>query len=484
MRSQEILSTGLPLLDDLLGGGIPRRQSVIITGDPGSGKTILCSQIAFARAAAGSNVVLATITSEPHDKLVEELRGFTFFDADKLGNEIFLLSAYASLVKGPEEAKEVLLRTIRERKASLLFVDGLRSLRDLWQDESAIRKFLYDLSVGLAQADCTALLTTEYPLATLLQYPEATTVDAILSLSLKSVEGRRLRRLEVAKLRGRAHVEGEHVLHIDREGVQIVRRLETLVPARPSYKLGQGKVDFGLPELDRLLGGGLPLQTTTLLAGSTGVGKTLLSLHFAAAGAAKGEPVLFISYAEPAHKLMERARQIGLDVSELVAKGALTIVHIAPVEIEADDLAASLLSEVDRVSARRLVLDGVSELEGSLTVPQRGRRFLTALVESLRARGVTSVFIKEVPKIAGVELDFSDTPLAVTAENLLFLRYFELRGRLHRIISILKVREGAADNALREFVIDEGGMKVLGPIESAEGLLTGLGRPVATRMEG
>ena len=43
MRSQEILSTGLSVLDDLLGGGIPRRQSLIITGDPGSGKTILCS---------------------------------------------------------------------------------------------------------------------------------------------------------------------------------------------------------------------------------------------------------------------------------------------------------------------------------------------------------------------------------------------------------------------------------------------------------
>src|SRR6185369_1961893 len=281
----------------------------------------LCSQIAFARAAAGSNVVLATITSEPHDKLIEELRGFTFFDADKLGNEIFLLAAYASLVKGPDEAKEVLLRTVRERKASLLFVDGLRSLRDLWQDESAIRKFLYDLNVGVTQADCTALLTTEYPLATLLQYPEATTVDGILSLSVKNIEGRRLRRLEVAKLRGRAHVEGEHVLHIDGDGIQIVRRLETQVPTRPRYKLGQGKVDFGLPELDRLLGGGLPLQTTTLLTGSTGVGKTLLALHFAAAGAARGEPALFVSLAEPAHKLMERARQIGLDVTGVVAKG-------------------------------------------------------------------------------------------------------------------------------------------------------------------
>ena len=146
MRSQEISSTGVPLLDDLLGGGIPRRQSVIITGDPGSGKTILCSQIAFAQATAGSNVVLATITSEPHDKLVEELRGFTFFDADKLGNEIFLVSAYASLVKGPDEAKEV---TVYELSPLGSLEDGRIRFRLACSSGTYARGLAHDLGAAL-----------------------------------------------------------------------------------------------------------------------------------------------------------------------------------------------------------------------------------------------------------------------------------------------------------------------------------------------
>lgn len=475
MQAAQVVSTGIPVLDHLLGGGIPRRQVVIVTGEPGAGKTILCSQIAFGQAARGANVVIGTITSEPHDKLVEELKGFSFFDQSRVGNELFLLSAYPFLVKGPSEAKEVLLKTVRERKAKLLFVDGLRSLRDLWQDESVIRKFLYDLNIGLAQSDCIGLFTTEYDLQTLLGYPEATTVDGIVALSVKSLDERRIRRLQVVKLRGRPHTEGQHVAHITHDGLRIVPRLESLVPAHPRYELRAGKVPFGLPVLDKLLYGGLPLHSTTLMAGSTGIGKTLLALHFAAA-AREDSPALFVSFSEPAAKLIDRARAVKLDLTLLVAAKRLTLLHRAAIEVEADDLAREILDEVDALGAKRLIVDGIGELLAALTVPARARRFASALIESLRMRGLTTIFVKEVPKIAGTDLDFSDTPEAVIAENLLFLRHLELRGRLHRIISILKLRDGPADEHLREFTIGEEGIRVLEPMQSAEGVLTGLGR--------
>src|SRR5690349_14066644 len=105
METKRIISTGVPSLDLLLGGGIPLRQAVIVTGDPGTGKTILCSQIAFAQAAQGQRVVLATVASESQDKLIEELSGFDFFSPQRISNEIFVVSAYPWLQKGPKEAK-------------------------------------------------------------------------------------------------------------------------------------------------------------------------------------------------------------------------------------------------------------------------------------------------------------------------------------------------------------------------------------------
>ena len=481
---KQCFETGIQSFDRLLGGGIPRRQTLIVTGNPGCGKTILCSQVSFLAAARGLPVVLATVTSEPHDKLMEALAGFSFFQRELLGEKVFLVSAYASLKKGAKEARDVLLHTVRERGAKLLFIDGLRSIRDLWQDEAMLREFLYELGIGLAAMDCVGIFTTEYPLDKLMTLPEATTVDGIVSLAVNSQGVRRLRRIEVVKLRGRPHLQGEHLLQICPEGVEIIPRLETHVPSDKDFVPSRARASFGLPEFDRLMGGGLPLQSTTMLAGSMGIGKTLLAAHFAAEGARHGEKTLFVSFYEPPAALFARAQRIGLDVQADLSSGALTMLHQPPTEAEADVLVDRILREVKRQGIKRLVIDGLTDLELSISEPERRRTFLGAFSTHLRVMGVTSLFTKEVPKIAGTELDFSDTPIAVLGENLMLLRYVELRGRIHRVMSILKMRDSKYDGDLREFEINDAGIRVLAPIRSAAGLLTGQARPIGASIGG
>src|SRR5512138_408381 len=115
--ANSLFETGIPNLDLLLGGGIPRRQTLIVTGSPGGGKTILVNQIAFLAASRGLPVVFATLTSEPHDKLIEQLSGFKFFRRDLLGEQVFLISAYAAMKKSGKEARDLLLGAGRERGA-------------------------------------------------------------------------------------------------------------------------------------------------------------------------------------------------------------------------------------------------------------------------------------------------------------------------------------------------------------------------------
>lgn len=475
-QTKRIISTGVPTLDLILGGGIPARQSVIVTGDPGTGKTLLCSQIAFAHAARGQGVVLATVASESQDKLIEELQGFSFFDAERISRELFVVSAYPWLQKGPKEAKDLLLKTMYERKAKLLFVDGLRSLRDLWQNEAKLRDFLYELNVGLAQREAIGLFTTEYPLHKLMEYPEATTVDGLIALSAQRFGGRVVRRAQVAKLRGRAHLTGEHLMHITERGVTIVPRLEETTHANADFQPSASRCGFDLPELDKILQGGIPRMSATLMAGSTGVGKTLLATQFVAAGARRGEPGLLINYSEPVGRLVARAKSVGLDLAPLLPTDKLFIEYRPSTNVEGDDLAAEILEKVRAGGICRLVIDGIGEVEESIMEKPRIRGLLSSLNIQLRDLGVTTIFIKEVAKIAGPELDFSDTPLSVTAENVLFFRHIELRGRLHRVVSVLKMRESGYDPYVREFEVTSAGIRVLGPFDSAEGLLTGVTR--------
>lgn len=290
----------------------------------------------------------------------------------------------SKLQKGPKEAKDLLLRTMRDRKAKLLFVDGLRSLRDLWQHEGKLRDFLYELNVGLAQLDAVGLFTTEYSLGRLMGYPEATTVDAIVSLSAVSFAGRKVRRAQVAKLRGRAHLTGEHVMHITERGISIIPRIEETTQAARDFVPSGERAGFGLPELDEMLQGGLPSMSTTLLAGSTGVGKTLLGAQFVAAGARQGEPGLLLTYSEPVGRLLARAKAVSLDLAPLVGQGKLFIEYRPSINVEGDDLVAEILERVRRHGIRRLVIDGIGELEESIIERSRVRGVLGSLIIQLR----------------------------------------------------------------------------------------------------
>jgi circadian clock protein KaiC len=213
-----------------------------------------------------------------------------------------------------------------------------------------------------------------------------------------------------------------------------------------------------------------------------GIGKTLLGAAFAIEGARMGEKTLFVSFFEPPGALAARARRIGMDIETPLSTGGLRLMYQPPGEMEADVIVQRVLTEIARHDVKRLVVDGLADLELSIADSERRRTFLAALAVHLRVAGVTSLFTKEVPKIAGTELDFSDTPVAVLGENLLLLRFVELRGRIHRIVSVLKMRDSKYDGDLREFAIDDVGLRVMEPMRSAEGLLTGQARPIGSQV--
>jgi circadian clock protein KaiC len=285
-----------------------------------------------------------------------------------------------------------------------------------------------------------------------------------------------VRRIEVAKLRGRAHLSGEHVMHITRDGIVIVPRLEDITAADQDFMPSAERCAFGLPELDAVINGGLPAMSTTLMAGTTGVGKTLLATKFIATGAERGEPGLLVTYSEPVGRLVARTRGVGMDIEPLLRGGNMHVRYRASTNLEGDDLMAEVLQLTRELGIKRLVVDGIGELEGSVLDKERVRGLLTSLIVQLRDWGVTTLFIKEVPKLAGPDVDFSDTPISITAENMLFFRQVELRGKLRRVLSVLKMRESGYDPHVREFEISSEGVRVLDALDSAEGLLTGVAR--------
>jgi circadian clock protein KaiC len=247
---------------------------------------------------------------------------------------------------------------------------------------------------------------------------------------------------------------------------------------------------FGLPELDALLNGGVTAETSTLVLGSLGTGKTRLALNFALAGIAAGEAVVFVGFRETRGQLLRRADAFALGTrlrAALMPDGGLTLWRLDPIDLDPDIVADRLLATLDARGARRLVIDSISELEHAIAGsadPRRLDDYFAALLAALRARGVTALFVKESRTLVTTQLEFSADVLSVLAENVLLLQQVTYHDRLVRILSVPRMRFSAHDVSLREFrIAAPAGLRVLGLIESGADVLTGIARQQGEPLE-
>ncbi len=501
-RKTPMDTTGIPHLDLVLGGGIPRGGLVLIMGVPGSGKTTIASQMAFAAARAGRRVLVLTALSEPTNKLLAHLASFTFFDRDLIGGPIQVLSLQQVLPEGLKSTSEQIRLMVRQRQAGLVMLDGFRGMSSIEQDPYGARELLYELGTLLGTRGTTLIVTSETDPRDPTFYPETTTTDVILGLHYRLAGVRQQRGLEVIKARGSAPMPGLHALTLESEGASVYPQLEERVAfdllgsdaqaqgalrpkaqeaSPPSLPFQSARAAFGLPELDQLTRGGLTAATSTLLTGSLGTGKTLLALHFAVEGVRAGEPIVFLSFRETRQQLQLFTQPFAISAAlntALTTKDQFTLLEVPPIKVQPDVIADRLLNTLDETGAKRLVVDSVAELERALLRSEdrlRLEEYLAALVRALYARQVTSLFIKETPKVLGPILDFSTDPLSILAENVLLLQQVPYQGQIHRVLSVLKMRYSGYDPALRTFQISPpAGIHVLSPLESGNALLEGL----------
>jgi circadian clock protein KaiC len=467
--------TGVPGLDLVLGGGLPAGDLLFIIGVPGAGKTVMALQLAFGRIRAGSKALVLTTFSESHDKLIAHLSSFDFFDARAIGEQLQFLSIVSMLDDGAEETTRTIVRTVRQQGIDLVIIDGFRGIRDMFLSDIATRQFLQVLGTQLAYLGTTLVITVETEDGErMFSTADLTTADSIIALQ-RTLWGRQQRRmLDVRKMRGQATLPGAHRYHIDRTGVTIYPRLEALAFDQ-SQIVQPSRIPFGLAGLDTMLKGGLTTTTTTLLGGNPGTGKTLLALHYLLAGAAAGESGLYVTFHETPNQLADKARPFGLNLEEPLANDQVRIVRRPPIELDVDELANTILKELQERPVRRLVVDSIAPLQYALDQEARSQDYLAAIIEMLRLRNVTSLFLVELGKLIGSELDFTNLPIFALSGNMLLLRQVEYRSRLHRIISIVKKRFGDYDQMIREFVITERGIEIGEPLAEVEGQLTGIG---------
>lgn len=228
----EPVRTGLPELDTLLRGGIPRGSPMLLTGEAGTGKSTLSMQYLYYGAVDYDEKGIYFTYEETPAQIEANGAGFGWDLAD-LVRRGMLRIAYTPLPQvNPDEELLRMDEAIRKLGAQRATIDSLTMLAQRIGDPNEIRRFVYQLAAMLKSNGCTTLIVTDPPVgsAQISRFGvEESIIDGVMVLKMVRERKSRQRYLEVYKMRGVNHSSGDHLMKITSQGIKLFPRAEEVV---------------------------------------------------------------------------------------------------------------------------------------------------------------------------------------------------------------------------------------------------------------
>ena len=478
------LKTGVPGLDHLLGGGLPEFSFNLIAGTPGSGKTTLAHQIMFSLANPNNRAIFFTVLGEPPLKMLRYQQQFPFFDFNKINDSIRFINLSADLGEGDfDRISTRIAEEVRDFSPSLVFVDSFRSVvqsaKKIEMGAIDLQNFVQQLGMQMTSWQATTFLLGEYLLPETESSPVFTVADGILWLSQNLHRNSMVRKIQVMKMRGQAQAPGLHTFRISNEGIRvfpraIVKENKTIDSITPKSKAEQ-RVPMGIPGLDEMLGGGLPVGYSLLVVGPTGCGKTIMATQFLAEGVRRGESGVIAAFEKIPSQLLGNKQ-----LYSLIQSGQVEVIDTRSLDLSIDETLQDLVDTINRIQAKRVVIDSLSGFELALA-PEFSEDFrgsLYRMIAELTSMGVTILMTSELED-RYTDLRFSPFGSAFLADAIIVQRYVEIVGQFKRAFSVVKVRGSDHSKDIRLFDITDAGIIIGDTLSDYAGIMTG--RPTVSR---
>jgi circadian clock protein KaiC len=223
-----------------------------------------------------------------------------------------------------------------------------------------------------------------------------------------------------------------------------------------------------VPQLDALLNGGLPQGHSVLVVGPTGSGKTILATSFLAEGAIQGENGVVASFEKGASRLRNAK------LAELVQSGQVAIFESRAMDLSVEEILDDLLRVIDRMQAKRVVIDSLSEITLYLAPECREhfRETVFRILTGLAKAGV-SVVVTLGLEDRFTEMRFSKSEISFLTDAVITMRYVEIESQLKKLIAVVKVRGSPHSHDLRQYEITDKGIEIGERLPYYDGLLSG-----------
>jgi circadian clock protein KaiC len=475
------LPTGVPGLDEILGGGLPEYSFNIIAGAPGCGKTTLAHQFGFANASPERPALYFTILGEPAIKMLRYQQQFTFFDQSKLDGAIrFVNLSQVVLQQDLSAVQDEIVKHIEASDARIVVVDSFRTVVRRAQanaDEMEFQGFVQRLALHLTSWQATSFLVGEYVEGELRDNPVFTVADGLFWLYQSTERNSIVRKMQIMKMRGQDSVPGLHTFRITKAGLQTFPRTLGLAGKSDTIK-GQRRLSTGIRELDELVGGGIPEGDSILLAGPSGSGKSVMASQFIDAGLRQGEPAVIAVFEELPGEYVRRAAKLGLDFDMPQKNATLKIIYIRPLDLSVDETVHEILDAVRQIDAKRVVIDSLVGFEMALAPEFRleFRESLYRMIGALTRLGVTVCSTVEVEEDF-TSMGLSNFAISFLADDIVRLRYVSINGQLRKMLLVVKMRGGPHSIDIREYEITNKGAVIGAPLRGYRALTSGIPGP-------
>ena len=471
MPEPDFVKTGIAGLDAILSEGIPRGNVTLLEGAIGCGKTTLGAEFVYRGATLFDEPgIIVLFEISPH-KLVRDAARFGW-DIPALEDQHKLKIVFTSrevFRQQLQQADSLFLEEAAQMGARRVFVDGVAGVvGGLGGTES--RDAFHALVEAWQRENITAVLAVEASALGGDQTagrPEESIADTIIRLRMEDVSRATVRSLEIAKSRGHDFQMGRHSFRIiDGQGIQVYRRVQA--PRRASRDRAAAfdpttRVSTGVPGLDEITNGGYFLGSTTVVAGISGVGKSVMACQYIAEGARRGERSLMFSLDEQVPQIMRNAKSIGIDLEPWINQSVVRVQYDPPQEIEIDRHFHEIERIVDEFQPKRVVFDSLSTYGSNLGTQGRVfRDFFHALIGLMKEHQTATVYNHENPEMLGMSSMMGAFAMSSLVDNIILMNWVETGDAFRLGLTVAKMRANPCSRLTHECeILDGQGLRVL-----------------------
>lgn len=458
----ERISTGIAGLDSLIEGGIPKGFTVLIAGNPGTGKTVLTSHFLYDGLIKNQNGIYVSFSEADYSFYNNTDRLGMNFKEFQEQNKFSFLDFSAVTQQGIQDALEEVLATIKETNAKRVVIDSFTAILQSFVNLNEARIALHVVLGKMLRAQgVTTLVIGEVPSGTsnIGSGFEEFVADGIIKLE-HGISNASPFTVKVIKMRTTLIDRQPHVGLINEHGMLVL-------PIQPieSYNVSSStRVLTGILGLDKRIGGGLLEGSITAIIGDSGVGKTTFALEFLINGVINGQPGLYLTLEETYEELKRSPAAAKHHLDNLTGNGLVVLTSLLENQ-SPDELLNELEKQIVKTKPKRVVIDSLSSFENyykdeMYVITKR-------LVSLLHKYHLTVIITHQSNQLA--ELHKTDIPrVSSLFQNILLLKYVEDKFKMKRSLVFLKLRSSQHDNSILEFVISEEGLKIIGPMYHSE----------------